>query len=148
MDPILDNNILAQVKDAFKELKQPVEVIFFGSKTTSCDYCIETRQLMGELVPLTNKITLVEYDLENDAEIARQYHVDKVPSLVITARDGDKLTDYGVRFSGIPAGSEFTSLIRGLLQVSSRDSGLSKESRAYLAGLDKPIHLQVFVTPT
>jgi glutaredoxin-like protein len=49
---------------------------------------------------------------------------------------------------GIPAGHEFTSLIRNILMVSSRDSGLSPETRTFLSKLDKPLHMQVFVTPT
>jgi alkyl hydroperoxide reductase subunit AhpF len=148
LDPILDIRIREQVSAAFKELNQPVEVIFFSSKTIACDYCIETRQLLSELVPLSDRITLIEYDLEDDAAIAGQYHVDKVPTILLTARDVNKITDYGVRFCGIPAGHEFISFIRGLLQVSSRDSGLSGETRAYLAALQKPVLLQVFTTPT
>jgi alkyl hydroperoxide reductase subunit AhpF len=32
--------------------------------------------------------------------------------------------------------------------VSGRDSGLSQDVRNYLKNLDKPLHMQVFVTPT
>ena len=64
------------------------------------------------------------------------------------ARDGDVRTDYGVRFAGIPSGHEFSTLIHDLILVSGRDSGLSPETRAFLKGLEKPVHLQVFVTPT
>jgi alkyl hydroperoxide reductase subunit AhpF len=53
-----------------------------------------------------------------------------------------------VLYSGIPAGHEFGSLIHDLVLVSGRDSGLSQKARNFLAGLRKPVHLQVFVTPT
>jgi alkyl hydroperoxide reductase subunit AhpF len=53
-----------------------------------------------------------------------------------------------VRYAGIPSGHEFSSLIQDLILVSGRDSGLSEQTREYLAGLKEPVHLQVFVTPT
>jgi glutaredoxin-like protein len=56
--------------------------------------------------------------------------------------------DYGVRLAGIPSGHEFSSLIQDLILVSGRDSGLSAETRKALDDLDKPVLLQVFVTPT
>jgi alkyl hydroperoxide reductase subunit AhpF len=74
--------------------------------------------------------------------------VDKVPGLVLAGRDGDQILDYGIRYAGIPSGHEFSSLIHDLVLVSGRDSGLREQTRAYLAKLDKPVHLQVFVTPT
>jgi alkyl hydroperoxide reductase subunit AhpF len=68
--------------------------------------------------------------------------------MVIAGRDGEQILDYGIRYSGIPAGHEFSSLLNTLLLVSGRDSGLDSKTRQVLATLDKPIHLQVFVTPT
>jgi hypothetical protein len=39
-------------------------------------------------------------------------------------------------------------LIHDLVLISGRDSGLSEQTREFLSSLDKPVHLQVFVTPT
>ncbi|MBP1700991.1 MAG: glutaredoxin-like protein, partial [Chloroflexi bacterium] len=47
-----------------------------------------------------------------------------------------------------PSGHEFSSLINTLVVVSNRDSGLDQQTRDFLSKLDKPVHLQVFVTPT
>jgi alkyl hydroperoxide reductase subunit AhpF len=88
------------------------------------------------------------YDVEADRDMAERYRVDKTPGLVIAGRDGDQLTDFGIRFAGIPAGHEFGSLVHDLLLVSRRDSGLSDSTRAFLKGVSKPVLLQVFVTPT
>jgi glutaredoxin-like protein len=38
--------------------------------------------------------------------------------------------------------------VRDILMVSARDSGLHDETREFLAQLEKPVRLQVFVTPT
>ncbi len=74
--------------------------------------------------------------------------MDKSPSLVLAARDGDQLTDYGVRFAGIPSGHEFSSLIQSLILVSGRDSALDEKTRQALKALKEPVTLQVYVTPT
>jgi glutaredoxin-like protein len=56
--------------------------------------------------------------------------------------------DYGIRFYGIPAGYEFTSLIHALRLVGGVGSLLDQETRDELAKLDQEVHMQVFVTPT
>lgn len=149
MEKMLDENVRKQVVEFFEGLDQEVQVLFFGSSDTSvCQYCVDTQQLLEEVAETSDKISLVSYDLEDHADLAKQYKVDAAPTLVILGKDGDQLTDFGVRFKGIPAGHEFTSLVNSILIVSKRDSGLSKDTRDYLKTLQQPVHLQVFVTPT
>ncbi len=148
MAKILDEGITKQVREVSADLDKPVEVLFFKSKE-NCEYCEETQQLLEEVTGLSEKLSLTVKDLQDDAELAAQYHVDKAPAFVMLAKDGDApARDFGIRFYGIPAGHEFTSLINDLLLVSKGDSGLSPQTRAYLAGLTEPVTLQVFVTPT
>ena len=147
-EKLLNDNITKQVKEAFdKQLQQPVQVLFFG-KQTDCDYCTDTRQLVGEVVELSDMIEIRDYDLEQDAEIASQYNVDKAPGLVIAAKDNGQIVDYGIRFAGIPSGYEFSTLIQSLVLVSGRQSGLKEKTRKFLNELKKPVHLLVFTTPT
>ena len=121
---LLSDDIIQQVQDVFDQLQNPVEVLFFGSKK-DCQYCDDTLQLVTELTGISDKVGLSVYDADDDAEIARQYKVDKYPGLVITGRDGDQILDYGIRYAGIPSGHEFSSLIHDLILVSGGDSGLS-----------------------
>ena len=144
---LLNDDITAQVKNVFSQLVEPVEVLFFGAKD-GCESCDDTLQLIREVTELDEKLTLGVYDIEADRDLAQHYRVDKTPGLVIVGRDGDRVTDFGIRYAGIPAGHEFSSLVHDLLLVSSRDSGLSDQTRAFLKGLSKPVLLQVFVTPT
>jgi glutaredoxin-like protein len=156
MPKLLTDPVLQQVKEVFNaQLKQPVEVLFFGSKNEQeCTYCADTRQLVEEVVAISDKLHLSVFDLEEHAQTAQKYHVYKAPTLVIAARAGvgaqesDGLTDYGIRYVGIPSGHEFSSLIHSLILVSGRDSGLNPQTRQFLSELKKPIHLRVFVTPT
>jgi len=69
--------------------------------------------------------------------------VDKIPAIVVK---GER--DYGVRFYGVPAGYEFSSLLEAIKAVSPGESGLAPETKEALRGLEAPLHLQVFVTLT
>ena len=147
MEKLLNEDIRQQVSEYFQQLKEPVQVIFFGKKS-DCEYCDETRQMADEITSLSDKLELAVYDIDDDQALASQYKVDKAPGIVIAGLDGDQVLDYGIRFSGIPSGHEFSSLVHDMILVSGRDSGLSTKTRDFLKDLDKPVHLQVFVTPT
>jgi glutaredoxin-like protein len=144
---LLENEMTRQVQEAFKQLKEPAQVLFFGKKE-DCQYCQDTLQLIEEVVALSDKLGLEVHDIEDDLAIAQQYRVDKTPGFMIAGKDGDQILDYGIRFAGIPSGHEFSSLIHDLILVSGRDSGLSSKARQILQNLDRPVLLQVFVTPT
>lgn len=146
-EKLLDDNVSSQVKEFFGQLDKPVQMLFFGSKS-DCTTCDDTLQLVKEVSELSNKLDLKVYDLETDAEIAKQHNVNKAPGLVLAGKDGDKIIDYGVRYSGIPAGHEFSSLINDLLQISKGTSGLSEPTKAFLLSLADPLLFLVFTTPT
>lgn len=147
MSKLLTESIIQQVREVFGQIQNPVHFLFFGKKE-SCDYCDDTRKLIEEVTAISEKLSMSAYDLDADADVAKNYSVDKAPGLVIAAKDGEQITDYGIRFVGIPSGHEFSSLIQGILLVAGRDSGLNVQTREFIKDLDKPVHLQVFVTPT
>ncbi len=148
MEKLINKEISDQLKTIFKDLPEPVQILFFNSKTQNCDYCEQTYQLLSEIVELSDQMTLESYDIEADAEVAKRYKVERVPGIVIASRKDNIVLDSGVKFSGIPAGHEFSSLISAITLVSNGNSGLSEETRQWLSTLDQPVHLQVFVTTT
>jgi glutaredoxin-like protein len=147
MAELLTEDIKEQIREVFEQLKEPVEVLYFG-RAEDCEYCEDTRQLVKEVTGLSGQLSLTVHDLDKDGQLASQYRVDKAPGLVIAGKEGDQLIDYGIRFAGIPSGHEFSSFIHDLILVSNRDSGLQENTRQSLGKLEKPVHLQVFVTPT
>ncbi len=147
MSELLDDKVRVQIREIFQQLEEPVELLYFGSQE-ACEYCEDTRQLAEELAGLSDLINLRVYDLEQDAERAQEFQVDKVPGLVLAGRENGEVRDYGIRYAGIPSGHEFSSLVHDLVMVSGRDSRLSEQTRASLQELSEPVHLQVFVTPT
>lgn len=148
MEKFLNDQIIEQVKGVFNDtLDHPVQIIYFGSQSR-CEYCLPTRQLLEEIIPISDKLSLVIYDLESDPELARQYRVDRTPGIIIAGLDREKTIDYGVRFYGMPSGHEFNSLINSIIMVSQRSGGLDPESQQFLINLHQDVLLQVFVTPT
>jgi glutaredoxin-like protein len=148
MTSLLNDGIKAQVREFFADLDRPVEILFFGSKDGGCEYCQDTLDLLEEVASLHEKISVHAYDLDENKDIASQYRMDKAPGFVILSGSESDLIDYGVRYAGIPAGHEFTSLINDIVLVSKGDSGLAEETRAALRKVNRPVRLQVFVTPT
>ncbi len=147
MERILDDHVVGQVREAFAELREPVEILFFGSEK-DCEYCETTRQLLGEVSAIHGAVSFHSYSLEADRELAASFGVDKAPCIVVAGKDADGVQDLGIRFAGIPSGHEFSTLISDIIMVSKRDSGLDAKTREYLKTLDQPLLLQVFVTPT
>lgn len=147
MEKVLDPQITEQIQQVFDEIEHPVQVLLFTSNDT-CDYCSETKQLLEEVIALNQKIELSVHNIDQEPEMASRYSVTNVPGIVIAAKHEQQVKNLGIHFSGIPSGHEFSTLINDILMVSRRDSGLDAKTREYLKNLDKPLHLQVFVTPT
>ena len=146
--PLLNEDITKQIMELFDaQLEHPVEIIFF-SKNDPCESCGITHQLLEEIASITDKVHLRSFNLDENPQMAQHYKVDLAPGFVITEQDGEKSLDFGLHFSGIPSGYEFSALVQGILLISKRDSGLKPEVRKELKNLTDPINLKVFVTPT
>ena len=139
---LLRDTDVGEIRERLAGMQNPVKLVHF-TQELNLDYGRETRQLLEELTQISNKLSLETYNFLIDKEKVAEYAVDKVPATVI--RNGK---DYGIRFFGLPAGYEFAALLDAILTVSKGDSGLQPESREKLAQLSKPLHLQVFTTPT
>jgi glutaredoxin-like protein len=139
---LLRDSDMAEIRERLEEMANPVKLIHF-TQEHDLQYGSQARQLLEELTQISGKLTLEIHNFLDDKEKVAEYAIDKVPATVI--RNGK---DYGIRFYGLPAGYEFAALLDAILAVSKGDSGLKQESRAKLAQLTQPLHLQVFSTPT
>jgi len=141
MSLILDDDAL-EIRERLKGMINPVRLVHF-TQELNLEYGREARQLLEELAALSDQLTLEVYNFLLDKEKVAEYAVDKVPATAV--RNGK---DCGIRFYGLPAGYEFSTLLDAILSVSTGDSGLKPETREKLAKLNEPLHLEVFVTPT
>ena len=133
------------LKKAFEEhLATEVKLLYF-TQEHECEFCKTTRELLEELEALSDRIELQVCDFVQDAEKAEEYHVDKIPALVLLSGSGQ---DTGIRFFGIPAGYEFTTLVEDVIDVSRGDPKLPAEVEEIIKGISEPVHLQVMVSPT
>lgn len=148
MEKMLDEDTKGQVSNIFSELKNSVDIVLFIGENHPCEYCDTTKQLLSEITALSNKLTLRYYDIDKDKALADELNIDKIPAIAVIGKDSGKDIDYGIKYFGIPAGHEFSSLIQSILMVSSADSGLSESAKQFLSTVDKEISLQVFVTPS
>jgi len=125
-----------------KMIEEDVKIVMF-TQENECQQCQATRGLLEEVAALSEKVSLEMRDFEADAEMAKNLGVDKIPATLIL---GEK--DYGIRFYGVPAGYEFNVLIQDILDVGKRSPGLDEKTKEVLATIQKPVHLQVFISPT
>jgi len=131
------------LKKHFKDnLKDNVEIILFVNEI-GCRYCKETKQLLEELSSLSEKIKLEVYNFILDKSKVEEYKIDKTPAIVIR-----NSKDYGIRFFGIPAGYEFSTLIETITFLSKGETDLPENIKNSLKEIDKDIEIQVFVTPS
>ena len=132
-----------KLRETFAQMTRPVRLLFF-TQTLGCETCLVARQILDELPPLSDKISIEEVNLVLDKDKAAQYAVDRVPAVALVSDEGDSR----IRFLGAPSGYEFISLIQAVLLVGGRGSNLSDASRERIAAVDKPVTINVFTTPT
>ncbi len=112
-------------------------------KGQECLFCKETKALMRDVCSLSEKIELILYDFLADVEKAKDYNIDKIPATIITGNSAKN-----VRIFGIPSGYEYASLIEAIIDVSKGRTNLKPKTIEALKTIDKPVHIQTFVTPT
>src|SRR5947207_8717235 len=121
-----------RLRESFAEMTSPVRLLFF-TQTLDCETCLQTRQILDELPPLSDKITVEEINFVLDADRAKEYGIERVPAVAIVYDDAGTIKDSRIRFVGAPAGYEFISLVQAILLVGGRDSILSAANRSRVA---------------
>jgi glutaredoxin-like protein len=131
------------LKADFKEkLVDPVKIVMF-TQEVECRFCADTRKLVQEFPPLSDKITVEIHDFLADAAYAKELGVDKIPALAILGKK-----DYGVRIYGIPYGYELQTFIEAIINVSKGKTDLSENTKKILSEVKMPVHIKVFTTLT
>jgi len=138
----------ARLKEDFSRLTTTVRLLFF-TQTIDCETCLQTKQILDELPPLSDKIAVEEVNFILEGDRAKQFGIDRVPAIAVVGEDeGGAERDSRIRFLGTPSGYEFISLIRAILLVGGGPSQLSPESREAIAAVTTAKTLHVFTTPT
>lgn len=145
--PLLSPTDQERLSRDFATLTRRVRLNFF-TQTIGCDSCLTTRQILDELPPLSDRISVTETNLILDTETARRFAVDRVPAVAIEVEEDGVWRDSRMRILGTPAGYEFIALVRAIMLAGGAASTLSPESLDRLRAIDTPTTIRVFSTPT
>lgn len=139
---VLQESDKQTIQKKFIDLADDVKLIVF-SQESECTFCKETREVVLELGTLSKKIQVKVYDLVLNGDEALNYKIKNIPAIAVVGK-----IDYGIRYYGVPAGYELAALVDTIIDVSKGKTSLSDALKIKLAEIKKPVHLQVFISPT
>ncbi|MFX0172527.1 MAG: thioredoxin family protein [Candidatus Hodarchaeota archaeon] len=139
----IEDKILNEVKQMFDGLTSEVTLHMFTNKE-HCLLCNETLSLAEQVSNQSEKVKLDHCECEINSEKAQKWKIERHPAIVV-----EGLGKGLIRFFGIPSGYEFGSLIESII-MSGKEGPLDLDPDVVkeIEQIDKPLHLQVFVTPT
>jgi alkyl hydroperoxide reductase subunit AhpF len=140
---LIGDDVRKQLVTEFEALAGPVRLAVF-SQTLADAASEQVRRLVQELAELHPQLSAESYNFVLDKEKVESLGIARIPAIAILGAD----KDYGIRMYGVPGGYEFGTLVDTILDVGSGESGLSEATRVALAELTRPVHIQVFATPT
>ncbi len=141
---IIRDEILGWLHEDFsKSLKNEVDVVVFTNETT--EHCDTAFAIAKELSGLNGKIHFIQYDVDKNLEASETYRVSRAPTTII-AKHGEQ--DGRIRFTGLPSGYEFTSLVEIIKNLSRNEASLTGSTLQRVAAVSVPTEIRVFVTPT
>ena len=134
----------ATLKQHLSVITQPVQLLLFTQAIGGSESGAVTKQILGELAALNDKITVVDKSFVLDNDDKAKYKIDKAPAIVILSDD----VDTRMRMYGAPTGYEFVGLVEAIIVAGTGKIELEPETLQWIKAVDKPTHIQVFSTPT
>ncbi|AHC16713.1 alkyl hydroperoxide reductase subunit F [Salinispira pacifica] len=125
---MLNSKIQEQLKDVFSELEGRVALEYASSEHSKED---ELVTMLEDVASLSDQIEAVQGDFSHDAPWFRIVHND---------------TDTGIRFTGVPGGHEFTSLILAILHSDGKGKLPDSPSIRRIGAIQGPVSIRTFVS--
>lgn len=141
MDMLTEQQRL-MIRDGLSELVNPVTLLYYTPDVPSAATRVE-RTLLEEIAQGSDRIKLEVLADRWDATREDEVGIARTPAIVVRGEQ-----DYGIRYYGSPDGYELATFLAVICAVSHGRSGLSEASRAAMAQLTAPVHLEVLVAPT
>lgn len=152
--PLLGDEDTKYLRESFAELRSDVDVTVVARERSRLvlpgaasdedeDASAEVKQIVDEVAATSPRIKVTHVDAAADAERARTLAGEHLPAIVFHGA-----TSKGtLRYFGLPAGYEMSTLIATLMDLGSGEPMVPAEIAAELDKLTAPVHIQVFVTP-
>jgi len=140
--------IKAILQERLKDARDPPIIITITPSTRTpetCPYSEEIEYLANKLAELSSgKVKALNLH-EDSEEYQERFKVKRLPVTIVT----NEKMDFALKFYGLPAGYEFAALLDDITDASSGNpSNLSQSTLQKIKSIDKPVHIQVFVTPS
>ncbi|HBG29680.1 MAG TPA: alkyl hydroperoxide reductase subunit F, partial [Gammaproteobacteria bacterium] len=127
---MLSKDILQALQGYAANMQRPVTFVLQTGAHSKRD---ELAQFLAEIASVSDKITLEERDLPGL----------RSPLSFALLAGGE---DTGIRFSGIPSGHEFNSLVLAMLQASGTPIKLDDSLQQMVGRISEALHFEVFVS--
>jgi alkyl hydroperoxide reductase subunit AhpF len=154
--PLLGDEDTKYLRDSFAELPTDVRVtvvtrersrlVLPGADDDTAggeDSSAEVKQIVDEVAATSPRIQVTHVDAAADPERAAQLAGANLPAIVF----GGATSKGTLRYFGLPAGYEMSTLVATLMDLGSGEPMVPAEVADALAKLTAPVHIQVFVTP-
>jgi thioredoxin reductase (NADPH) len=139
-EPILNEEVIKDLKKAFEQLEGEVTVSLFTQKGLNDQYNEIARQLITEIAAVDKRIK-PEFH-ETGGEEAQRYGISGSPTLLICPEK------YRIMFRGAPLGEEGRTLVMSLILASTGQGAVQESSVKKLQKLKDRRLIKVFVSPT
>ena len=104
MPELISEETETQLSDILSQLEDRVQVLLF-TDGTECPACQTQREILATVTALSDRLDLTELKTEEHGQEIEDYGIQRFPATVLLGT-----RDTGIRFFGITAGEEFTSL--------------------------------------
>jgi alkyl hydroperoxide reductase subunit AhpF len=125
-------------------IEKPVTLLLFTQTIGGSESGPVAKQVLDEVARLNDKITVEEKNFILDLDDRAKYGIDQSPAIVFLG-DGK---DTRMRMFGAPTGYEFVGLVEAILIAGTGRLDLEDNTLKLIAGVEKPMKIQVFSTPT
>jgi alkyl hydroperoxide reductase subunit AhpF len=159
--PLLGDDDTKYLRESFADLRSDVDItvvtrersrlVLPGASSADDDggsapedASAEVKQIVGEVAATSPRLKVTYVDAAADGDRARSLAGAHLPAIVFGAA-GAKGT---LRYFGLPAGYEMSTLVATLMDLGSGEAMVPPEVAADLEKLTQQVHIQVFVTPS
>jgi alkyl hydroperoxide reductase subunit AhpF len=125
-------------------IEKPVTLLLFTQTIGGSESGPVAKQVLDEVARLNDKITVEEKNFILDLDDRAKYGIDQSPAIVFLG-DGE---DTRMRMFGAPTGYEFVGLVEAILIAGTGRLDLEDNTLKLIAGVENPMKIQVFSTPT
>jgi alkyl hydroperoxide reductase subunit AhpF len=154
--PLLGDEDTKYLRESFADLRSDVSVtvvarvksrlVLVGAEPDldePQDTSGEVKQIVDEVAATSPRIKVTHVDAVADADGAAKLAGSNLPAIVF----GGAASKGTLRYFGLPAGYEMSTLIATLMDLGSGEAMVPPEVSDELAKLTDRVHIQVFVTP-